>query len=107
MSILIPRAIYDDARDEARVLVERALDGVFGLIQGAIMRRQSYAFAHEQALFHRGMVSRLRATPIKIFGKARKIKRHGRMAIRWGAKAMARDPRLAKRCGLYDESCPV
>lgn len=102
MPIMIPKSIVDDARADAKRLAERAIDGVFGLIQGAIMRRQSYAFAHEQAVFHRVMVAKLRATPIKIFGKAHKIKRHGRLAMRWTARATARDPRLAEVCGLYD-----
>lgn len=105
MPFMIPKAIEDEARRAAKALTERALDGVFGLIQGAIMRRQSYAFAHEQAIFHTEMVKRLRATPIKIFGKHRKIKRHARRGMRWIARATARDPRLAQVCGLYDQIC--
>ena len=105
MPFMIPKSIEDAARAEAKRLAERALDGVFGLIQSQIMRRQSYAFAHEQALFHNAMSRALKATPIKIFGKARKIKRHARLGMRWTAKATARDPRLAQVCGLYDQIC--
>jgi hypothetical protein len=105
MPFMIPSEIVDAARAEAKALAERALDGVFGLIQGAIMRRQSYAFAHEQAIFHNEMVRRLKATPIKIFGIKRKIKRHARLGMRWTARAAARDPRLAQVCGLYDQIC--
>jgi hypothetical protein len=105
MPIFVPREFADAARADAKALAERALDGVFGLIQGSIMRRQSYAFAHEQALFHGAMAKALRDTPIKIFGKARKIRRHARECMRWTAKASARDPRLAQACGLYDQIC--
>lgn len=105
MPLMIPREIEDEARRAAKAIAERALDGVFGLIQGAIMRRQSYAFAHEQAIYHNEMVKRLRSTPIRIFGKARKIKRHARQCLRWTARATARDPRLAQVCGLYDQIC--
>lgn len=105
MPIMIPREIEDEARAAAKALAERALDGVFGLIQGAIMRRQSYAFAHERAIFHAEMVKRLRVTPIRIFGIKRKIKRHARLGMRWTARATARDPRLAQACGLYDQIC--
>ncbi len=102
MPIMIPKSIVDAARSDAKALAERALVGVFGLIQSEIMRRQSYAFAHEQAIFYTEMVKRLRETPIKIFGIKRKIRRHGRLGMRWGARARARDPRLAQLCGLYD-----
>lgn len=105
MPIMIPREIVDAARKDAKALAERALDGVFGLIQASIMRRQSYAFAHEQAIFHHEMVRRLKATPIYIFGIKRKIRRHGRLAMRWTSRATARDPRLAQACGLYDRIC--
>lgn len=107
MPIFVPREIADAARADAKALVERALDGVFGLIQGSIMRRQSYAFAHEQALFHMALAKALRTTTIKIFGKARKARRHDLAAMRWIAKATARDPRLAQACGLYDHVCEV
>ncbi len=102
MSLLIPREITDAAREEARALTERALEGVFGLIRAVILRRQSYAFAHEQAVFHAVMARRLPATPLKIVGKLRKARRHARLAQRWSARAIARDPQLAQRCGLYD-----
>lgn len=104
-ALFVPKAIEDAAREEARALAERALDGAFGLIQAAIMRRQSYAFAHEQAIYHSIMAKRLRETAVAIFGKARKAKRHERQALRWGARAKARDPRLAQACGLYDDEC--
>lgn len=103
--LMVPSSITDAAREEAQRITTRAIDGMFGLIQGMIMRRQSYAFAHEQAVYHREMVRLLRATPIKIFGKHRKIRRHARAALRWTAKATSRDSRLAQRCGLYDRIC--
>lgn len=102
--LLVPRDIRDAALEEARALATRALDGVFGLIRAETLRRQSYAYAHEQALFHEEMARRLTETPIRIVGKYTKIARHSRLAMRWAARAKARDPRLAQVCGLYSST---
>lgn len=99
-AIFIPRSLVDEAKAEARDMIERALVGVFGLIDAAIKRRQSYAWAHERALYHAALVRRLRATPLRIVDLAGKLRRHGRKALRFEALAEARDPRLAHACGL-------
>lgn len=98
--LFIPPEIYEAAEDEARHVIDRALDGLFGIIDGQIKRRQGYVFAHEKALFHANMVAGLVATNIRIIGKERKIRRHARLSLRWDAKARARDPELLAACKL-------
>lgn len=99
--LFIPRELEDAAREEARHIIDKALDGMFGLIQAAVLRRQSYAFAAEKAVYHDALVKELRKTKLRIVGRQRKIKRHERLAIRWRSVAKSRDPRLAQACGLY------
>lgn len=99
-TIFVPRSLVDEAKAEAKQVVERALDGVFGLIDAAVKRRQSYAWAHEKALYHAGLVRRLRSTSIRIVDLRGKLRRHERKAMRFAALADARDPRLATACGI-------
>lgn len=99
-ALFVPKELTDAAREEARHVVDSALKGLFGIIDAQVKRRQSYAFAHEKAVFHEDLARRLRITSIRIIGKARKIRRHERLALRWGARAAARDPKLAQACSL-------
>ena len=96
--LMVPREIEDAARDEARHVVDRALDGLFGLAEAQIKRRQSYAFAHERAVFHSTMA---RDLPIKLPGLwwlHARVRRHQRLAVKFWALAHARDPALAQHC---------
>lgn len=101
-AIFTPREIRDAAATAARETLDRAWAGLFNLIESELARRRSYAFAHEKTLYHGEMASRLAATPIRILGVQRKIRRHARLAMRWGAKAHARDPKLARACGICE-----
>lgn len=98
--IFIPRDIVESAKDEARDLVDRALVGVFGLIDSAIKRRQSYAWAHEKALYHAGIIRRLKSTSLRIVDLRGKLRRHEKRYMHFAALADARDPRLADACGI-------
>lgn len=102
--ILIPRELEREALDRAAKLAHDAMVRVFGLIQAEIMRRQSYAWAHERALYFQELARLLRASPIRILGIARKIKRANRRSIHFAALARARDPRLAQACKLCGDA---
>jgi hypothetical protein len=97
--IAIPKGIVDEAKGFARDTVDRVLTGMFGLVEAQVLRRQSYAFAHEKALFHRRM-SQLIGTVPGLVGAGWRTRRHAKLALRWEAKALARAPSLAKACGL-------
>lgn len=99
--IAIPQSVVDEARTFARDTVDRAIEGLIGIVDRAIRRRQSYGFAHEQALFHRRMAESL--ATLDLVGKRWRVRRQKRLAVRWEAKAWARTPQLAGACGL---ACP-
>lgn len=101
-ALFIPKSIRDEASAFARDTVKQALTGMFGLIEAALARRQSAAFAHEKALYHERMSQLLAATPLRIANRAGRVKRHARLGMRWSAKAYARDAALALACML----CP-
>jgi hypothetical protein len=98
--IVVPRYAIDAAKDVARDTVTKALAGMFGLIERDLERRQSAAFAHERAIFHREMA---RTLPLVIrVGVGWRVRRQLRLANRWAAKARARDGALAIVLGLGD-----
>jgi len=98
MALLVPKALVDEARATARAALDRAFSGAFGLIQSAVDRRQSAAHAHERALYHAEMARLLPG--IALAAKASRVRRHRRLAMRWGARAYARDPVLAAVCAI-------
>jgi hypothetical protein len=102
--IFIPRELVDEAKSFARDTVDRAMQGMFGLIDAAVKRRQSYGFAQEKSLFHQRMFQRLpiMVPNLKLLGP--RMRRHLRLHVKWEAKAFARDPKLSAACGL---KCPI
>lgn len=97
-AIMVPRELVAEAKDFARDTVTRALEGVFGLIDRELERRRSYGFAVQRTLELRKLAALLRATTLRVAGKAGRIRRLLRRALRWEAKAYARDPALANAC---------
>lgn len=91
--IVVPKYAVDAARDVARDTVRAALSGVFGLIDKDLERRQSAAYAHEQAIFHAEMARTL-PDVIRV-GVGWRVRRQLRLAAKWAAKARARDGALA------------
>lgn len=100
--IAVPKEVITEAKDFARETVDNALKGFFGIIDAQIKRRQSYAFAHEKALFHKRMVEKLPSLSDLALLDWR-VKRHRKKMVKWEAKAFSRDPGLATACGL---KCP-
>ena len=104
MSFFIPKEVVTEAKNFARNTVDRAMQGMFGLIDAAVKRRQSYGFAQEKSVFHKRMAERLpiMVPNLKLLGP--RIRRHIRLHVKWEAKAFARDPKLSAACGL---NCPI
>jgi hypothetical protein len=102
MALLIPREIVKDAEQFASDKVDEVLKGMFGLIQAATLRRQSFAFAQEKALFHERMLYRLTrdGKALRIAMLRARIRRHTRLALRWSSLAYARNPDLSRACGV-------
>jgi hypothetical protein len=86
------------AKDFAFDTVTKALQGVFGLIDAELERRRSYGFAVQRTLECRKLAALLRGTALRIVGKQGRIRRLLKRALRWEAKAYARDPALADAC---------
>lgn len=97
-AIIVPRELVAEAKDFAHDTVTRVLEGAFGLIDKALERRRSYGFAVQRTLELRKLASLLRATTLRIVGKQGRVQRLLKRALRWEAKAFARDPALAGVC---------
>lgn len=100
---MIPGYIVNEARTYARDTTRAALESLFGadgLVDRELARRRSAAFALERSRFHGRMAD---ALPLLGHVAPWRLRRHERLALRWGALAVARDPRLATVCPL--EGC--
>ena len=99
---VVPRYVVDEARTFARDSTRAALAAIFGddgLIDRELERRRSAAYALERSRFHGRMVD---ALPLLGGVPKWRIRRHERLAMRWSALAVARDPRLVFDCSLRE-----
>lgn len=98
--IVIPKAMREDAEKFARDKVTEALQGLFGLIEKQIERRQSAAFAAEMSLKHERLAFLMHNAPFKIVARDARVQRQQRLAMRWSATAYARNAVIAGACKI-------